>query len=227
MIPVKELRSAAKECEKLILDSLPDPDECKAEFSRRFERRMKKLVLRTDHPFRYWIQKSVACFLLIIFLGGGSLLTFSTEVRAAFFGWVREVCETYFSYHYVGENQNALEGVVYRPTWVPDGYEVISESHDIAGGDIIYQSENEEIIAFSWFRDAESSVFQIESETAEIQNTFVGNCPADLYIEHSDSLSNALVWSDQEEKTFFTFTAPLSEDSLIKMAESVAVENIK
>ena len=82
MISDKELQTAAKAYEKHLLDYLPTPDECEATFSPKFERKMKKLVFRTDHPFQYMIQKSVICFFLIVFLGGSSLLAFSTETRA-------------------------------------------------------------------------------------------------------------------------------------------------
>lgn len=227
MISEKELQAAARKCEKAMMDSLPDPDECDAVFSPKFERRMKKLILQTDHPFRYWIQKSVACFLLIVLLGGGGLITFSTEVRAAFFGWIREVYGAYFEYHYVGENQSAPEDIVYHPTWVPDGYEMTSEIHYPGGGDITYRKENEGMVGFSWSKDIKSSLFQIYPETAEIKNTFIRDCPADLYLEHGEDLSSALVWTNREERVIFVISATLSEDEIIRMAESVEVQSIE
>lgn len=226
MISEKDLKTAAREFETLMLDSLPEPDACVGSFSPRFERRMKKLLLRTDHPFRYWIQKSAACFLLVVLLGGG-LLAFSSEARAAFFGWVREVCETYFSYRYVGETQTVPEGVVYCPAWVPEGYEVVSESHGVAGGDMIYQKGDEGIIVFSWSGEIESSVFRVDSETAEVQNTSVENCPADLYLERAEDSPNALVWTDKERKAIFSITAMLTEDEMLKIAESVDTKYLR
>jgi len=186
---------------------------------------MKKLIFRTDHPFRYWIQKSVACFLLVAFLGGGSLLAFSTEARAAFFGWIRDFYETYFEYHYEGENQDISEGIAYGPTWVPDGYEMASESHDAVSGDIVYRRGSEEIVAFSWSKDVEASVFQVYPETAEIKEVFIGDNPADLYLEHGEGLTSALVWSNSEKGVIFVISGTLSEDELIKIAESVEVQS--
>lgn len=225
MISEKELQAAARKCEKAMMDSLPDPDECDAVFSPKFERKMKKLILQTDHPFRYWIQKSVACFLLIVLLGGGGLITFSTEVRAAFFGWIREFYADHFEYHYVGDNQNTPRGIIYRPTWIPDGYEATSESHDPGYGCIIYRNGNEEMIGFTWSEDIESSVSHVYPETAEIKNTFIGDNPADLYLEHGEGLSSCLVWSNREERVLFVISATLSEDEIIQMAESVEVQS--
>ena len=162
-----------------------------------------------------------AVVLLILSLGFGGLLAASPTVRAAFFGWVREVCETYFSYHYVGEDRSDMEEIVYRPAWVPEGYDIIWESHDKAGGDIVYQNKDEKIVSFSWSRNIESSAFQVDSETAEIKNTFIGNSPADLYLENDKELSSVLVWTDYKNGTIFVIMAPFDENEITKMAEGV------
>jgi len=71
---------------------------------------------------------------------------------------------------------------LYRPTWVPEDYEIVSEIHEAVGGDIIYRNGNEGMIVFSWSIGSESSVFGVNPEGVEVQNTFVGDCPADLYL---------------------------------------------
>ena len=112
MISDERLCKAAQQAEKAFLASLPEPKDCKATFSPAFERKMKKLVKRTDHPIMYWIQKSVACLILILLLGGGSVLALSTEARAAFVGWVREIYESWFVYQYLGDEKKPSEDVV-------------------------------------------------------------------------------------------------------------------
>ncbi len=226
MISDEELRIAARECENFILDNLPEPESCEAESSPEFERRMKKLILRSDHPFHYWLQKSAACFLLVLLLGGG-VLTFSTEARAAFFGWVREVYETYFEYHYVGEDQTAPEGIVYRPTWVPEGYEIVSETHGFSMSRIVYQNEEEKMIKFSYFANSEEADYRVRVDDATVQRVVVGNHPADLYIEHNEELSNVLVWADEEKGAIFDILATLSGDEMIKIAESVEAQKAR
>lgn len=221
MISEKELQAAARKCEKAMMASLPDPDECDAVFSPKFERKMKKLILQTDHPFRYWIQKSVACFLLIVLLGGGGLLTFSTEVRAAFFGWIREVYETYFVYHYEGENQDTSENIFYNPTWVPDGYEIILKKIGPVNTNITYQNSDGNLASFLYTTNSESTKYWISREGVDVQRVFVGNYPADLYLDQEKEGGNVLIWVDEEKNTIFDIWATFSIDEMIKMAESI------
>ena len=77
MISDERLREAARQAEENLLASLPKPEECEATFSPEYKRKMKKLARRTDHPVIYWVQKAVACILLTILIGGGSVLAFS------------------------------------------------------------------------------------------------------------------------------------------------------
>lgn len=90
MISDERLREAARQAEEKLLASLPKPEDCEATFSPEYKRKMKKLARRTDHPVIYWVQKAVACILLTILIGGGGVLTFSTEARAAFVGWIMD-----------------------------------------------------------------------------------------------------------------------------------------
>ena len=50
MISDERLRVAARQAEKKLLASLPEPEECEATFSPEFKQKMKKLVCHTDHP---------------------------------------------------------------------------------------------------------------------------------------------------------------------------------
>ena len=43
MISEERLKEAARRCEEHMLNCLPDPSECKATFSPRFEQKMKRL----------------------------------------------------------------------------------------------------------------------------------------------------------------------------------------
>lgn len=125
------LKAVLQEAYFMELEEIPSEEKLSEDealtFSSAFERKMKRLIRRADHPIRYRIAQIAACLLLAALLSGCTVLAVSPEARAAFVGWVREVSEGWFVYHYTGEDQTAPENVVYCPTWVPDGYELITE----------------------------------------------------------------------------------------------------
>lgn len=227
MISEKELCEAAREVDKAILASLPKPEECEATFSRRFERKMKKMIRRVDHPVRYWVQKSVACFLVTILLGSSCLLALSSEARAIFFGWIREMREEWFVYHYVGEEKDGLDGIIYHPTWVPDGYEVVAEYSDPWHLNIEYQNADEELATFSYAMYTETMEAQVESDDAEVKHILINGNPADLYLDPTLGDANVLVWMNDDVGALFSISASFGGDEIIKMAESVERQEVK
>ena len=70
MISDERLREAAQKVEESMLASLPDPEECKIPPPPEIEKR----TLRTSHPIWHRVMKAVACFLLVVLIGGGSEL---------------------------------------------------------------------------------------------------------------------------------------------------------
>ncbi len=120
------LKAALQEAYFMELEEIPSEEKLSEDealtFSSAFERKMKKLIRRADHPIRYRIAQVVACLLLVALLSGCTVVAVSPEARAAFVGWVRETYETWFVYRYTGEEQLPPENTVYAPTWVPDGY---------------------------------------------------------------------------------------------------------
>ena len=223
MISDERLREAARRAEESILASLPEPEDCEAVFSARFERKMRKLIRRTAHPIRYRVMKAAACFLLVVLIGGGGVLTFNTEARAAFLGWVREVYSFYFEYHYTGSQKELSQDTIYCPTWVRDGYDLIEKlkagTHFVA----IYRNEQEEAIIFNCSANDESLIFRIKREDAQISPVTVNGTSADLYLDQDENNINYLVWKDEDAELIFWIMSPLETDELVKIAESVEI----
>ena len=69
-----------------LMDEPPEHD-----FSPEFERKMRKLVCRANHPVWYRIAQTAACLLLAALLSGCAVLAISPEAREVFSDWVREV----------------------------------------------------------------------------------------------------------------------------------------
>lgn len=225
MISDERLREAARQAEENLLASLPKPEECEATFSPEYRRKMKKLARRTDYPVRYWVQKAVACILLTILIGGGSVLAFSTEARAAFVGWIREVYENWFVYQYIGNDQEPSEGVVYFPTWVPNGYELTTTPEAGTHSTAVYENQEGNIIVFNCSMNSESINLQIEYEDTQLSHVCVGDISADLYIDNTSGNTNYLIWENENRQMIFWIISTLDGETMIKIAESVQIMN--
>ena len=222
MISDERLREAARKVEESMLASLPEPEECEATFSPEFERKMERLLHRADHPIRKRIMKAVACFLLAVLVGGGSVLTFSLEARATFVTWVKEVYETHFVYRLFQSDQESSSNSVYRPTWVPLDFEMISETILDSASTIVYKNDANEIVVFTCFQDAGSATFQIEGDHIEsCSQVFINGISADMYLDSEEGESNVIIWADEGEGTMFRISAPFGENELVRMAESI------
>lgn len=221
MISDERLREAARKVEESMLASLPEPEECEATFSPEFERKMEKLLHRADHPIRKRIMKAVACFLLAVLVGGGSVLTFSVEARAAFVGWVREVYDTWLVYHFNDTTQGLAQGTIYRPVWIPDDYKEDQELEQPNRVSIIYKDSEGNMLKFSYSNDPSSIALYIDQEYKDVEQVEFGSCYADLYIDQREGAANEIVWTDSESGTIFFISAPLSVKDLLKIAEGV------
>lgn len=136
-----------------LIDELPEQD-----FSSDFEKKMKKLVRRANHPIRYRVVQTAACILLASLLSGCTVLAVSPEAREAFLGWVREVYENAFIYHFYGEKQGDQEllqetETFYRPTWVPEGYRIIRATAMERITSIVYRDDSHALIVFTCFKN--------------------------------------------------------------------------
>ena len=97
MITDAQLRKAAEKSGDLYLryveqDYNSTPPH---EFSASFEKKIRKLRKRADHPYFYKALHKAAAVILAILISGSAWLAVDTEARAAFFGWVKEIYETY------------------------------------------------------------------------------------------------------------------------------------
>ena len=206
MISDERLREAARRAEESILASLPEPEDCEAVFYARFERKMRKLIRRTAHPIRYRVMKAAACFLLAALIGGGGILTFSTEARAAFAGWVREVYESYetwYAYHSTEEDSTASENIRFRPSWIPEGYTEQEVFELSSQTDIHYTNDAGSLLTFGYSSNSGLKNFYIEEDGAETHHVLVHNMSADLYLDNSKGAANILTWVNNDTNTCF------------------------
>lgn len=118
MITDEMLRiAAARSCEIYVayLERGYDPEN-QHEFSPQFEKNIKKLKRKADHPVFYHTTKRIASIVLAILISGGVWLAVDVEARVAFVGWIKEIYETYMVYIFEDETPATDKDVDYRPT---------------------------------------------------------------------------------------------------------------
>lgn len=218
MISDERLREAARKVEESMLASLPDPEECKVPPPPEIEKRTR----RASHPIRHRVMKAVACFLLVVLVGGGSVLALSADARAAFVTWVKEVYETQFIYRFFQAGEETSNDTLYRPTWIPSDYQITAESVSDGPSTIEYTNDTDNFIVFTYFRNTSSPVFSIERDGTEIyKQVLVNGITAELYLDQDEGDTNVLIWKDEDRGVIFRILAPFNEDEMVKMAESV------
>lgn len=221
MINEEMLKKAADEAAQAITDSLPTPKECQHEFSASFQRRMQHIFRSTKHPIIYKFSKYVACFVLAVILISSTLLALNTEVRAAFFAWVREQYESFVEYRFIGEAPQENTVVEYELTWLPEGFSFQKEQNLDGGTYLTYTDDSGRRIIFSYLQGEDAASLFVASDYTEIQSIQIGNIQADFYQASEEGSANVLVWLSEKDNLFFCIMTNLSEDTMIKLASGV------
>lgn len=220
MITDEMLAQAAAELADAINASLPAPEECHHQFSAKFERKMKRLIYRTNHPIQHRILRSAASILLVILLGFSSVLAVSVEAREAVFGWVREQYESFYEYFFEGD-PDEVESTTYYPGWMPDDY-VYQTTLEIDGGEVlIFLNQEGAIAQFTYSTSPENMSFLLEEVECEHRVVSVNGINGDLYVPYDNSLAREIVWVSNDSNTIFCVSALISEDDLLKIAENI------
>lgn len=220
MVSEKILKRASAEADQAIIDSLPSPADCTHEFSQTFQRKMRRILHKARHPFIYSLPRYAACFALVVALASGTWLTVDAEARAEFFAWVRTQYETFIEYKFVGEidKSNTLQ---YELTWLPEGF-ALQNKQELDGISLLTYTDNSgQRIVFSYLQGDDAASLFVISDYTEAKSVQLGNIHADFYQAAEETSANMLVWSSEEEKLVFYIMADLSEDTMIKLANSV------
>lgn len=214
------LAQAAAEYAEAVNKSLPDPDECTHQFSVGFERKIKNLTRRVNHPMMYRTLRGAASIFLAIMIGFSSLVAVNAEARAVVFGWIRQQYELFYEYLFDGPMDNT-ESAQFIPGWIPDSYSLESIMEIPGGKYLTYSNATGKLIQFAYTSEKTTSLFVKGVEYSQ-QDTVVDKKEAKLYINLDSSESNGIVWESQDGHTLFFISAYLNENELVKMAENIS-----
>ena len=222
MITDEMLREAARESLEDYVNSLErDYDPAHPhQFSKEFEKKIERLKRRANHPVFYKTMQRVASVVLAILIGGGAWLTVDVEARAAFFGWVKEVYETFFVYRFSGDADMSTKTSNYEPNWIPDGYSKSRETDTGSRITIFYHNDAGQTLRIHYVYDPDETNIFVDAVGGEIEKVSVGEYSADLILIEDPAVANGLMWTDINNCAFY-ISAFLDEADLIKVANSI------
>jgi len=222
VIPEEMLRAAAvRSCETYVscLERGYNPKKQHV-FSAKFEKKIKKLKRRADHPVLYQTMHRVASIILAILIAGSAWIAVDAEARAAFVGWLRKVEETYVAYIF-GTKTSAYAGrTAYRPTWLPDGYTELYSDDSEDTVFVAYSNGTGQMMNFSYIHAPDETKWLVDRNNTVITQVKVNDSTATLFISTDPNNASAIMWSTADNTAFY-ISAFLDNIELIRIAESV------
>ncbi len=224
MITEDMLRNAAAEVREAMLASLPEQETMHHMFSRRFERKMSRLIRRQKGEHQ--VLRRIAAVFLALLLGGGIWLTVDADASAAFRKWLQSVYENSIVYRFFNDTGETLSPGQYRLRWVPEGY---SENNIVAFDSciLITYSNMEEENLYLYYTRLNDWV-QIEAtldEMMEPVEVTVDGMRGIFYQSKSPTRFNELFWFDDEHNVAFQLSSSLEEIVMLHIAENVYLVN--
>lgn len=193
-------------------------------FSRDFEKKIRKLKRRAEHPIYYKAMRRVASVALAILIVGSAWIAVDAEARAAVVGWVKGIYETYFVYHFEGSPGDDKLPVDYRPTLIPDGYTEFFSDASIDTVTVIYTNEKGEMLEFDYIQNPDETSWFVGTEQMEVKDITVNGIPANLITSTEADTASAVMWISEND-TAFCISGFLPIEDLIAVAESVQPMN--
>ena len=177
---------------------------------------------------RRWTRRAAAALLALV-IGAMSWLAVDTQARAAFFSWVREVYENSVVYRFFNDTSVVDQLPDYRPSWVPDGYVQTDVIEDDTVHSIIYENianpDDSFVFDYQLYFDSMNLSLQWEDHECEILELQINGKTAHFYRSLDGSITNDLIWVDENTTILFTLTGYLEQDVMLHIAESVILVN--
>lgn len=169
--------------------------------------------------------RNAACLLLVAVVGATALLGMNPTVRADFVRWVKEISPAQVHYQFQGEARE--DGLpICRLTWLPEGYEETEQERekDFQIALTTYRNGEDQIIHFSYFTIQDGTAMVMNTEGQECTAVQINGNAGELYLGEDPEHVSELTWADEEANLFFNLSGFITGDQLMKMAESLTME---
>lgn len=189
-------------------------------FSLSFEKKIRKLKRKADHPFVYRAVRRVAVILLVLSLCSGVWLAIDVEARAAVFGWIKEMYETYFVYRFEDASNTESDPSGFRLSWLPEGYTEVTVNNTADTTMVIYANDAGEMLKFSYAHGPTQTDWFVDTTDTVKTNATINGDQAELLLSTNPTVASAILWTSSDNTAFF-ISGFLSEGDLIRVAENI------
>ncbi len=218
----KDLAKAAAPVWEAMLEAVPD-DGSDYTFSAEFEQNMKRLKNKEKNKrLVRTVMNRAAVVILAVLIGAGAWLAVDQEARAAVTRWTVEWYETHIIYRYSGED---LVGPMahYKIAGLPDSYVETDRIEAEVSGSVFYEDGLGGVVCFDYVYMQQGTATIIVTEDDDVIDVTVDGMSGQLYIPHDPEALLTLTWIDERANIRFTIMAAGDQETLIRMAESVAL----
>lgn len=212
------LKQAADEYLDMLCNNLPNLEECNHTFSKRFEKEMKHLIEKMEHPVKLSLRRFAACFIAALLLAFGTTMAVNVEAKEAFFAWVDEQYDTFTRFVFSGKPTK--HATAYSPGWIPEGYEPYDNFPIQGGQTFLYVDSAGNILNVSYSSSPENLKLYMYSEDCVQKELLIGGISAKLFASKNTSDTLELVWQDNDG-TLFAVSCNCDESTLVRIAENI------
>ena len=215
----ESLKAAVEAVDRRYVDGLPSDDEIDYVFSKRFERRMNKLIAQYNcqkkNKKSHVARKRWIAILAAVIMAISTVMSVSAA-REAVFQFVSQVYEKYsqiFFSQSLSVSRNHVDFTEHEPIYIPSGFQLVrSESNGFL---CLEYKKDDDMISYLQ-QDANNIVMRINTEGETLEELEVNGHFAKYY--SNDGIQN-IIWYD--DQYMYMVSSTLDGKTVLKIAESV------
>lgn len=228
MTEYKQMQAAAAALRQAMLATLPEPEDCPADFTPAFEEKIRALqkthARKTAH--RQTMRRLVAAVLAVV-IALSALVLSNPQARAAVFSWVRKV----FGYRttYVLPEEEHVSLPEYVPQWLPEGFEVVFSNEMEHSRVTSYFNPEQGYGGFSFAYEVATGEARVTADTSGGDYTqeivSINGMYGELFVEKNGAAGNMLIWIDEPRQVILTLDGFLSPQDMMHIAQNVKLSD--
>lgn len=219
ILPNETITAAVMELNFAMINTVSPLANTPHVFSKKFERKMRRLIRRVDYPGSYIALRAIACISIVLLLSFTIVITISPTARASVIKWIKEYCGPYIEYIIPQSQKNNLPD--YHISALPEEYTELNRTNTGETCFVEYVNPHGQRIHLIYSNNPESGSLFVIGEDAVSVETSISGFSADLFIPTDPGEKLGIVWHDTNRQILFYISAQITQDDLVNYAKSI------